>query len=68
MKIKATNFVARCFELNEAFEESERDRDFFGNIQRTITAKVAYLENCYNRERFTGKSDVIALEKIIRLV
>jgi hypothetical protein len=44
------------FELNEACQESERDRVFFRNILRIITSKVVHiLENCDKRQKVYGK-------------
>jgi len=61
--------VARCsrFQLNEAqICRSERDGVYFRNIPRTIFSKGVHIrENCDKRGKFTEKSEVIALQKII---
>jgi len=42
--------------LDEACQESERDRAFFRNVLRIITSKVVYiLEKCDKRQKVYGK-------------
>ena len=71
MKRRENLLGARCslFELNEACQESERDRVFFRNNLHIITSKFVYLlEKCDKRQKVYGRSEVLVLLKIIRLV